>query len=233
MKVSAIIPARGGSKGIPGKNIMEFCGKPLIEWSIQQAIVSRLVNEVYVTSDSEKILEFSEKAGAKPIKRPDALATDTSSSDEALIHALDEIERTSSRKPEAVVFLQATSPLRLPGDIDRAIELFVQEKADSLFSAARLEDCCVWKKTAQSLESITFDYKNRGRRQDREAVFWENGSIYVFRPDILREYRNHLGGRMTIYPMPFWQSYEIDSPDDVEICTYFMKKKILGSKELP
>src|SRR4051812_30272931 len=110
MKTVCIIPARGGSKGIPRKNLIDFCGKPLISWSIAQARNSKFISDVFVTTDIREIAQQSETFGAKIIQRPDELATDTASSEAALIHAVDEIEKKG--KIDLVVFLQATSPIR-------------------------------------------------------------------------------------------------------------------------
>jgi len=225
MELIAIIPARGGSKSIPRKNIVDFCGKPLIAWTIEQALKSKYVKDVYVTTDDKEIADVSEKYGAKIIWRPEALATDTATSEDALLHAIAEIEK--AKKMDLVVFLQATSPLRDKYDIDSAIDKFFADEADSLFSATILEDFCIWEIYDNEMKSVTFDYKNRGRRQDRKPYYLENGSIYIFKPEIIKQYNNRLGDKIVFYPMPLWKSYEIDSPEDVEICEYFMQNKIL------
>lgn len=135
-----IILARGGSKGIPHKNLINFAGKPLLAWSILQANSAKSVEEVYVSSDSDAILDVAARFGAKTIKRPDAFSTDTATSESALLHALDAITAERGAEPEHIVFLQATSPLREPSDIDGAVETFVSQAADSLFSDAVLDD---------------------------------------------------------------------------------------------
>lgn len=227
MTTLAIIPARGGSKGILGKNLLPFCGKPLLAWSIEQALRSKYIKSVYVSSDDDEILKVAESYGAIGIKRPKELATDTSTSEEALLHALNYIEAGSDQRIDVVVFLQATSPVRKTEDIDNAIEKFLSEGADSLFSAAVLEDFCIWGFRDNRLESITFNHRNRGLRQDREPSYLENGSIYIFKPEILRKYNNRLGGKIVMYSMEYWKSFEIDKIEDIEICEYFMKNKIL------
>lgn len=220
--VTAIIPARAGSKGIHNKNIIDFCGKPLIAWSIEQAMQSKYIENVYVTTDGEEIAEISRKYGAKIIWRPADLASDTASSESALIHAISVIEER--RVINTVMFLQATSPIRLIEDLDNAVDIFFNNLSDSLFSMCVLEDYCIWKNTENKLQSLTYNYLNRGRRQERESFFLENGSIYIFKPEILRKYKNRLGGKIGMYKMPFDRSYEIDSMEDVELCSYFMKK---------
>ncbi len=228
MNIVAIIPARAGSKGILNKNLIDFCTKPLLVWSVLQAIESERVNSVYVTSDDEQILKTAQHFGAHPIKRPPELATDIATSESALLHALDEIRQAEGKDPDLVVFLQATSPLRESADIDGAIERLMTTAADSLFSYAALEDFCIWKKEAGKLKGLSYDPLNRGRRQDRESLLLENGSLYVFKPSILREHNNRLGGRVEAFEMSFWKSYEIDSPQDIELCSYYFRTKLLA-----
>lgn len=223
-KYPVIIPARAGSKGIVGKNIIEVCKKPLIAWSIEQAINSELVSNVYVSTDGEDIAKASEEYGAKIIWRPEELASDTASSEDALIHAIGVIEK--KEEFESLVFLQATSPIRRNNDIDGAIRVFEENKYDSLFSMAILDDYCLWKNTNGVLDSYTYDYRKRGRRQEREPLYLENGSIYVFKKDLVLEQKNRLGGRIGMYEMPFECSYEIDTMQDISICEVFMNKII-------
>ena len=227
MNVVCIIPARGNSKEIIDKNIINFCGKPLIAWSIEQALASKHITNVYVSSDSDKILNISIKYGAKEIKRPEILAQDESSSEEALVHAINEIEQSDGNKIDLVVFLQGTSPLRSLEDIDEAINLFIKNNLDSLFSACDLKDLMVWKNVDSKLTSINYDYKNRERRQDMQKQYGENGSIYLFKPKIIRESKNRLGGKIGTYVMDAWKIHEIDNKEDIGICEYFMNTKEL------
>jgi len=222
--VPAIILARGGSKGIPNKNLLNFSGKPLLAWSILQAREAKHINRVYVSSDSPAILKVAEEYGAVPIKRPDELSTDTASSEAALLHALDAIKAGRGAEPEAVIILQATSPLREPSDIDGAIQTFQSQSADSLFTDALLDDLCAWVEENGILKGKTFDPWNRGRRQDRQPLYLENGSIYVFKPQLLRETGNRLGGKIARYTMPYWKSFEIDTPENVDLCEYYFRK---------
>ena len=126
-----IIPARGNSKGMPNKNLTKFCGKPLLYWSIKQGLKNNFNANVYVTSDSKKILEFSKKNGAIPILRPKNISHSKSSSESAIKHACENIHY----KVRNIIFLQATSPLRLPNDINNAFKKFKVMKYDSLFTA--------------------------------------------------------------------------------------------------
>lgn len=228
-KIIAIIPARGGSKGIPKKNIVDFCGKPLIVWTIENAKESKYIDEVYVSTDDKDIASVSEKYGAKIIWRPKEISGDTSSSEEALKHALCEIYK-SQRTIDYVVFLQATSPLREAKDIDNAIKKIISEGADSLFSGAELGDFYIWKKKGEKLESLNYDYKNRKMRQEFGKQFVENGSIYVFKPEILFKENNRLGGEIAVSEMEFWKSFEVDNLKSLKFCEDIFKIKGLCKK---
>ena len=206
---------------------MDFCGKPLLAWSILQARQAKTVNAVYVTSDDEAILRVAEDFGAKSIKRPDELSTDTATSEAALLHALDHIEKERTKKIDVVVFLQATSPLRESEDIDGAVQKLIDENADTLFSSARLEDFFIWQETEGGLKSLNFDYARRRRRQDVKPQYVENGSIYLFKPDVLRTTNNRLGGRIATYEMDFWKTWEIDSLENKALCEWYFMNRLL------
>lgn len=225
MNIACIIPARGGSKGIPKKNIIDFCGKPLIAHSIIQSKKSKYIKEVYVSSDSEEILKISEDFGAKPIKRPDEISLDNSSSEESIKHAINEILKIE--KYDCIVFLQATSPIRETKDIDNAIEKLINGNFDSVFSSCELEDFLIWKKVNGGLESLNYDYKNRKRRQDSEKQFVENGSVYCFKIEGFIENNNRLFGKIGNSIMENWKMFEIDSIEDLDLCSYIFEKKIL------
>jgi len=222
MRTVAIIPARGGSKGIPGKNLMDFCGKPLLAWSIIQAKQTPQIDAVYVSSDSDDILSVAQAWGAIAIRRPDQISGDKEPSESAILHALQTINATV----DTVVFLQATSPLRKPDDLSNGLFQFQHEKDDSLFSAAILEDFLIWQRNDHDkLQSVNYDYLNRGRRQDRKEQYVENGSFYISKPEIIQA-GNRLGGQIGMYLMDFWQSFEIDAREDVELVTLLFNKQL-------
>ena len=224
--IVGVLPARGGSKGIPKKNLIDLCGKPLIVWTIEHALGSSSIADFYVSTENEEIADVSRRSGAKVIRRPDELAGDTATSESALLHALNVIE-AQGPSVDLVVFYQATSPLRKADDTDLAVEEFHRDQADSLFSGTRLDDATFWMQRDGVCESVTYDYKNRGRRQDRAPVILENGSIYIFRPSVLRTLENRIGGNMAIYLMPLWQSTQIDSLEELDLCQYWMKRHLL------
>lgn len=225
MRTAAIIPARGGSKGLKNKNIHPVAGLPLLAWSVLQALDAEHVDKVFVTTDEAAIAEVARAYGAEVIERPEEISGDKATSESALLHALETIAAHHGAEPETVVFLQATSPLRKPGDIDRSIELFRQEGADSLISVTRADDLTIWEQRGESWNSVNFDYRNRGMRQDRPSQFIENGSIYLFPPSVLRSFNNRIGQKLSVYPMEFWQTWEIDTIEEVDLVEFYLKQK--------
>ena len=215
--ILAIIPARGGSKGVPRKNIRSVGGKPLIAHTILQAKQAAQVDRVIVSTDDAEIGQVASEYGAEVVQRPDELSSDTATSESALCHVLETIEE----EPELVVFLQCTSPIREPNDIDNAIDTLRREQADSLLSVVETHHW-VWRIENGQPTSFNFDYTNRPRRQDRPAEFDENGSIYIFKPAVLHKYNNRLGGKMALYPMAPNSVIDIDTPDDLKRCEQVM-----------
>lgn len=211
----AIIPARGGSKGIPRKNVRIVAGKPLIAHSIEQALNSARVDSVWVSTDDDEIASVSAQCGAKIIRRPDNLASDTATSEAALRHAVDEVEAREG-KVDLVVFLQCTSPIRAADDIDRAIATLEAEGADTLLSVVASHRF-LWKPAAGGAEAINYDPAKRPRRQDMTPQYVENGSIYLFPPEILRSLNNRLGGRIALHEMAEETAYEIDTEVDMVV----------------
>ena len=231
MNIICIIPARGGSKGLPGKNTIDFCGKPLITWSIDQAHESKYIGGVFVsTDDMVDITIASERAGARVIKRPDELSTDTSSSEDAIKHAIKTIEKDYDWycPIDYIVFLQCTSPVRLTSDIDEAIEMIIKEEADSLMSVSPFFHLCAWTKHEDgSFTPLGHDIDNRKPRQVTDHNFFDNGSIYIFKPEVLKKYNNRLGGKIILYEMPLARGFEIDDKETLNICRTFMKQEVL------
>ena len=226
MNFQCIILARGGSKGIPGKNIMDLCGKPLLAWTIEQCLKANSINTVWVSSDDENILEVANSYGAKLIRRPDELSGDTSTSESGWLHAVNYL-KDKGIELDAILAPQVTSPLRKPEDIDRAVDKFKSENLDSLFSASISDDLYFWEKSAGVMKSVNYDYKNRKRRQDLKKQIIENGSFYLFKPEIIKQENNRFGGKIGYSEMEFWQMFEIDQIDDVRMCSALMKEFLI------
>ena len=181
----AIIPARGGSKGIPDKNIIPLAGKPLIAWSIEHALKSELIDSVWVTSDSQKILDVAKTYGARTIRRPSEISGDKATSEEAWIHALNEI--TEVAEIDLLVCMQCTSPVRGAKDLDQAIEMYRSQGFDSLLSVTKIEDHFEWVDTDTGAVPVNYDHRNRKRRQDIDVKYLENGSFYILKPEVLQK----------------------------------------------
>ena len=220
-----IIPARGGSKRIKNKNILKLGNLTLIEHTILHALSSKLKKNIYISTDSVKIKLICKKYPVKVIDRPKKISNDYSSSEDALIHALDNIPFS----PDYVVFLQCTSPFRSENDIDKALKLILEKNADSLLSVS---DCkkFIWSKNNNLYKPINYDIQNRKREQDFNNYFEENGSIYICKTKNLKRFKNRLSGKIVTYNMSPWQSIQIDEPHDLKLANWvygsiFNKKK--------
>jgi len=217
VRLLALIPARGGSKGIPRKNLRLLCGKPLVAYSIEAARQTPGIERVVVSTDDAEIADVSRRYGAEVVWRPAEISGDSASSEAALLHALDELRDAEGYEPDLVVFLQATSPLRRVDDVRKAIDTLASEGADSLFSACPVEGF-VWRAGKTDLVPLNYDPAHRPRRQElQEEVLEENGSIYVFKPWVLRTYGSRLGGRIAVYRMSRLHSFQVDEPADLEL----------------
>jgi CMP-N,N'-diacetyllegionaminic acid synthase len=227
MNTIAIILARGGSKGIPNKNIIDFCGKPLIAWTIENCLEGG-ANSVWVSSDSDEILRISSIYGANTIKRPDDISGDFATSESAWLHALNYVESIKKVQIDWILAPQVTSPLRESSDIKKAISLANENKNDSFFSCSIAEDLYFWQKNESGkLDSINYDWRNRKRRQDIQSQYIENGSFYLFKPEVLRSTNNRFGSKIGLVEMKFWKMFEIDSFDDLKMCSALMKEFII------
>jgi len=217
MATVAFIPARGGSKGVPGKNIRPFLGRPLIVHSIEQAAAAACVDAVYVSTDDRAIADISRAAGALIIDRPAAIAGDTATSESAIAHGIDAI-RKSGVTVDRVVFLQATSPLRPAGAIDAALDTFIHGGFDSLLSVSPTHRF-FWRVDGDTARA-EYDYVNRPRRQDMkpsDVRYVENGSLYLFTRDHFERTGNRLGGRIGYVVFDEAFSLEIDSVTDFAV----------------
>lgn len=222
MRVVAIILARGGSKGLPDKNILPFCGKPLLGWTIEHCLDGG-ISDVFVSSDSDEILTIGEKYGARSIKRPESISADTSNSESGWLHGLDFVENLLGQV-DWVFAPQVTSPLREISDVKSAMALAETEKYDSLFSCNVIEDFFIWENRDGKMFSVNYDWRNRQRRQDIEQRYVENGSFYLFKSELLRSTSNRLGGRIGKVEMESWKMFEIDNSTDFRKCEALMKE---------
>ena len=212
--ITAFIPARGGSKGIPNKNIKEFADKPLIVHSIEYSLDSKHVDEVVVSTDDSKISKIAQAAGAKVIKRPPDLATDTATTESVIEHYL----HLSKTKADIIVLLQATSPLRPKGSLDNALNHFQKGGYDSLLSICPTHRF-FWRIKDDKTTYAEYDYISRPRRQDLKPIdmrYMENGSLYIFTRKHFEKTGNRLGGKIGYVEWPEEYNIEIDSPLDIK-----------------
>jgi N-acylneuraminate cytidylyltransferase len=219
----AIIPARGGSKGIPRKNLAPLAGKPLLVWTIESAREAREVDAVYVSTDDAKIAACARAHGAEPILRPADISGDTSPSEAALLHALDVVEATRAAV-DLVVFLQATSPFRRPGFVSEALKQFRASGADSMLAAARAH-ILLWRQTPEGARAINYDPAHRPMRQQMEPQFRETGSLYITTARQLRASGNRLGGRIALFEITEDEALDIDSPADLDYAEWKMRRE--------
>ncbi|MAL74026.1 MAG: CMP-N-acetylneuraminic acid synthetase [Rhodospirillaceae bacterium] len=229
MNYVALIPARSGSKGIPGKNIQVIAGKPLIAWSIVQALACARIDRTYVSTDGAEIAQIAREFGAEvPFMRPEELSSDVASTESAMLHFLDWLETQDGyTKGTSIVLLQPTSPVRVPGALESAIQEYELKRADSLVSVVERHPF-FWKETADGLAEAQYDYHQRPRRQDLKATdkfYEENGSIYITRCSILRQNQNRLGGSIAFFPMSLRESVDIDSASDLALVEALLSKR--------
>ena len=225
MKYVAIIPARGSSKRLPNKNILNLNGKPLIAWSIEAAKNSKKIDDIVVTSDSDKILDIAKKYNVKSIKRPDFLASDTTTTFDAIKHTIESLEE----KFEYIVLLQPTSPLRNDKHIDEAIELLEAKNADAVISVCEVDHSPLWSNTLpESLDMSNFikdEIKNK-RSQDLEKYYRLNGAIYICKTDrLLEEKTFFIKNNIFAYVMDRKSSVDIDDEIDFTLTEIILKDK--------
>lgn len=223
-KILVIIPARGGSKGLPRKNIRQLNGKPLICYAIDEAMKSKFVERIIVTTDDSEIAEISKEAGAEVIIRPPALAQDESPVIDAIFHVLDNIK---GEKPDLIVLLQPTSPLRETTDIDGAIQLFLDGQCDSLMSVCPAEHSPYWYFNIKNgLLATLFDERFlKIRRQELPPAYRPNGAIYIISPETLRKHKSFYCNRTLAFVMTAKSSIDIDEEIDLLLAELLMKQR--------
>lgn len=217
MNILCIIPVRGGSKGIPRKNLRDVGGKPLVVWTIEQARSAACDLDVLVSTDDLEIADVARAAGADvPFIRPAELAQDQTATEPVVEHAID-FRTSQGRRPDAVMLLQATSPIRFKGTLDLAVDQFRKSRVDSLVGVVP-QTPFLWTMGEQPVADYTVE--SRPRRQDlaeQDFRYRETGSLYITRTDIYEQYHNRLGGRIGLFVMAEGEGVDVDTELDLSI----------------
>jgi CMP-N,N'-diacetyllegionaminic acid synthase len=226
--VVCVIPARGGSKGLPGKNIKNFCGKPLIAYTIEQAIQSEYVDRIIVSTEAEEIAQISLEYGAEvPFMRPMDLAGDSIATVDVLLHAINWLEEADRYEFDILLLLHTTTPLRSVEDIDKSIDLLVEEKADNVFSVAEAHRNPYFNMVEINNSGYAGLVKqgNFTTRQEAPMIYDMNASIYVWWKELLKEKKKIFLDKTKIYVMPKERSIDIDDNIDFKIAEIIMTER--------
>jgi len=219
----AIIPARGGSKRLPRKNLLELNGKPLIAYTIKSGQKSKYIDKVIVTSDDNEILKISENYGADIIKRPKFLSTDTATTVDTVVHTIENIETY-----DYMILLQPTSPLRTYKHIDNAIELLMNKNARAVVSVSQMEHSPLWSNrldSSLSMKGFLKDEVLNKRSQDLEKYYRLNGAIYICNINSFLEVKSFiLQDDIFAYIMNRESSIDIDEKIDFELARLYIKE---------
>jgi CMP-N-acetylneuraminic acid synthetase len=214
-KVLAVIPARGGSKGITQKNLIKIGDSTLVQRAVSSCVSAKRVTQTYVSSDNYDILDHAKQYGANILLRPQLLASDTASSESVLFHTLDYAEQTNGYEFDIILLIQATSPFAVAEDIDDVVDLL--ETYDSVFTGYRTHEF-VWELGEFGAVGINHDPRRRLRRQEiRAHYFIENGAAYGMRCEGFKSTKQRFFGSVGIVEMPKLRSIEIDDHADVDL----------------
>lgn len=228
--VLAIIPARGGSKGIPRKNIKPLAGKPLIAWTIEEAKKSKYIDIIIVSTDSKEIADVSIKYGADiPFIRPKELAADETPSSEVILHATEWLRINQNQKFDILILLQPTSPLRNANQIDTALKNFMSNPSNKcLVSVKEAEDSPYWMKIIDDdhfLRNFIVHQNNYTRRQDLPKIYILNGAIYIMRTADFINYKSFDVDNTIPFLMDKITSIDIDSEEDFMLAETIVRKR--------
>ena len=226
-RVLAIIPARGGSKGLPGKNVKELCGKHLIAWTIELAKSCSDIDKTVVSTDDREIVEVAKKYGAEvPFIRPPELASDTASSIDVIFHAIDWLKEHQDYQAEYILLLQPTSPLRTVEDIEGAIQTLKDKDTQAVVSVCETDHHPWWSNTLPedgNMKHFIRTKRRNKRRQDLPVFYRLNGAIYLADTDYLYEHNGFLGPNTFAYKMPKSRSVDIDFEVDFKLAGLLME----------
>jgi len=224
MEILSIIPARGGSKGIPLKNIVLINKKPLLYYTVKASLKSKLVTRTIVSTDDEHISKVAKALGSEVIKRPKKLANDHISLEPSISQILDHLKKIENYKPDIILILQNTSPLRNSKHIDEALTLLKKRNYDSVLSGFSYYTF-LWKKRKDStVKPLNYNPRKRPNHQKMDEQLYENGALFATTYDAFKKSGCRISGRIGFYKMPIELSYNIDTFDDLEDV-----KRIMGA----
>lgn len=223
MEILSIIPARGGSKEIPMKNLVKLNRKPLIYYTIRASLNSKKVSRTIVSTDNKKIEEVAKKIGAEVVIRPKRLANDKAAIEPTIEHVLKILKNKENYVPDILVLLQNTSPLRSAKHIDEAIELLLNKKYHSVLSCNPTHKF-LWSSKGNQAHPINYNPNKRQNRQEIKNQFIENGAIYITKISSFNKTKCRISGKIGVYPMPEDLSIEIDTELDLDLINQKMKK---------
>jgi N-acylneuraminate cytidylyltransferase/CMP-N,N'-diacetyllegionaminic acid synthase len=223
----AIIPARGGSKGLPNKNIKELNGIPLIAYTIKAALAAKHVSRIIISTDSPEIAEIGIRYGAEvPFLRPTSLSQDNSKIIDAFIYTIERLNTEENATINTFIKLQPTSPLRTSQHIDEAIQLFYDKKPDSLISYIKMPHPPEW--ACKIDNGKVSKYFNDGsepiNRQELPQAYMPNGAIYILQYKVLKVTRQYITNNTIPYIMPTRESTDIDNLEDFELAEYYLNR---------
>ncbi len=226
----AIIPARGGSKGIPRKNIKLLCGKPLIVYTIEAAMAAKTIDRIIVSTDDSEIAGVARKYNIDiPFMRPKELAQDNSLAIDNYIYTINRLNTEFNGHYEEFIVLLPTVPLRTLQDIDNAVELFSRKNADSVISCVALHHPLEWIFSINDKGIIQknkeFDIKKMKNRQEAKLIYIPNGAVNIFTYSLLKEKKSYYSNKTYAYVMPRERSVDIDSLFDFSYVEYLMSRK--------
>jgi N-acylneuraminate cytidylyltransferase len=225
MKGLAIIPARGGSKGIPRKNLAPLAGKPLLAHTIEQARRANSVARLVVSTDDAEIGAVAQAYGAEVVWRPAAISGDSAASESALLHVIDALQQGQETLPELVIFLQCTSPLTTAEDIDGVVRVLLAEEADTALAVTPFHYFLWQQVEGGDAVGVNHDKRVRLLRQQRTPQYRETGAVYVMRTAGFLRAKHRFFGKTALYIMPPERCLEIDEPFDFQLAEWLLRDR--------
>ncbi|MHA7733114.1 acylneuraminate cytidylyltransferase family protein [Nitrosopumilus sp. S6] len=226
LKIISIIPVRGGSKGIPMKNLKILNKKPLLYYTINNSLQSKYVDRTIVSTENDELSRYAKKIGAEVIPRPKKLSLDKSPTEPVMLHTLEFLKKNENYIPDVIILLQNTSPFRTVKHIDEAFDLFFKQRYDSVLSGVSSSEL-IWINKNKSSFPINYNPTKRPQRQNIKSIYFENGAIYITKYKNFLKSKCRISGKTGIFVMPKKNSIEIDEPHDLTQARKMIKQKLV------